>query len=130
MAKISDGYTIGSVVKCIKEVITVKRNLRLRVQPLTHLELINALSTKDPIYREEEEAFLSWWSKTPLGRRKQRALEMEAEAKLETDNSSDKKGSKKKWFIKVSWFVCNRRYKMYFLSFSFIFFRVHSFQDV
>lgn len=96
MAKISDGYTIGSIVKCIKKVITVKRNLQLRVQPLTHLELINALSTRDPIYREEEESFLSWWSKTPLGRRKQRSLEMEAEAKLEKESGSDKKGKKKK----------------------------------
>lgn len=95
MAKISDGYTIGSIVKCIKEVITCKRNLQLRVQPLAHVELINALSTKDPVYREEEESFASWWSKTPLGRRKQRAIEMEAEAKLEKE-TGDKKGKAKK----------------------------------
>lgn len=43
IAKVSDGYTIGSVVGCIKDVLTCKRNLQLRVQPLTHLELINAL---------------------------------------------------------------------------------------
>ena len=43
MAKISDGYTIGSVVACVKEVLTCKRTLQLRVQPLAHVELINAL---------------------------------------------------------------------------------------
>lgn len=43
MAKISDGYTIGAIVQCIKEVITCKRMLQLRVQPLTHAELINSL---------------------------------------------------------------------------------------
>lgn len=43
MAKISDGYTIGAIVKTIQEVITCKRMLQLRVQPLTHVELINAL---------------------------------------------------------------------------------------
>lgn len=43
MAKISDGYTIGVIVQCIKEVITCKRMLQLRVQPLTHAELINSL---------------------------------------------------------------------------------------
>lgn len=43
MAKISDGYTIGAVVKCIREVINCKRMLQLRVQPLTHVELINSL---------------------------------------------------------------------------------------
>lgn len=43
MAKVSDGYTIGSIIRCIREVITCKRNLQLRVQPLAHVELINAL---------------------------------------------------------------------------------------
>lgn len=63
MAKVSDGYTIGAVSQCIRDVITCKRMLQLRVKPLTHVELINALSTKEPVYREEEEAFLSWWAK-------------------------------------------------------------------
>lgn len=39
--------------------MTTKRMVQLRVQPLTHIELVNALSSKDPVYREEEEAFLS-----------------------------------------------------------------------
>lgn len=43
MAKISDGYTIGSVAGCITEVITCKRKLQLKLQPLTHSELINVL---------------------------------------------------------------------------------------
>lgn len=43
MAKVSDGYTIGSVAQCIRDVITCKRMLQLRVKPLTHVELINAL---------------------------------------------------------------------------------------
>lgn len=43
MAKISDGYTIGSVNASLKEVLTCKRKLQLRSQPLTHVELINAL---------------------------------------------------------------------------------------
>lgn len=43
MAKVSDGYTIGSVAGCIRDVITCKRMLQLRVKPLTHIELINSL---------------------------------------------------------------------------------------
>lgn len=31
--------------------------VQLRTHPLTHVELINALSTKDPVYKEEEDAF-------------------------------------------------------------------------
>lgn len=39
--------------------MTTKRMVQLRVHPLTHGELVNALSSRDPVYREEEEAFLS-----------------------------------------------------------------------
>lgn len=51
-------------------------------------------SLRDPVYREEEEAFSSWWSKTPLGRRHQKAIELEAQAKLEKDSGADKKRRK------------------------------------
>jgi len=43
MAKISDGYTIGAIDACLKEVMTCKRKLQLRTQPLTNAELINVL---------------------------------------------------------------------------------------
>lgn len=39
--------------------MTTKRMVQLRTHPLTHGELINALSTKDPVYCEEENAFIS-----------------------------------------------------------------------
>lgn len=51
-------------------------------------------STKDPVYREEEEAFLSFWSKTPLIRRSQKASELEIQAKLEKESGADKKRRK------------------------------------
>lgn len=38
--------------------MTTKRMVQLRTQPLIPAELINAISTKNPIYREEEDAFL------------------------------------------------------------------------
>lgn len=53
-------------------------------------------SSRDPVYREEEEAFESWWSKTPLGRRRQRVLELEEEAKLEEQAQAAKQGNGKK----------------------------------
>lgn len=40
------------------QVMTTKRMVQLRIHPLTHVELVNALSFKDPVYREEEDAFL------------------------------------------------------------------------
>lgn len=43
MAKISDGYTVGPIIKSIEEVLTCKRNLQLKIHPLAHVELINSL---------------------------------------------------------------------------------------
>lgn len=52
-------------------------------------------STRDPVYREEEESFSAWWSKTPLGKRKQKFTEMELDAKEKAKSGKDKKGKKK-----------------------------------
>ncbi|XP_011142769.1 dynein regulatory complex protein 11 [Harpegnathos saltator] len=90
MAKACDGFTIGTILEAISEVMTTKRMVQLRTHPLTHVELVNALSFKDPVYREEEDAFLGWFSKTPTCRRKQRTLELELE-KLNEANESQKK---------------------------------------
>lgn len=43
IARLSDGYTIGSIVQCLNDVLTCKRILQFRVQPLAHVELIGAL---------------------------------------------------------------------------------------
>lgn len=87
MAKACDGFTIGTILAAINDVgnlnykstlsvitlffnlkflymyitmqvMTTKRMVQLRTHPLTHAELVNALSFKDPVYREEEDAFL------------------------------------------------------------------------
>lgn len=53
------------------------------------------ISSRDPVYKEEEESFDNWWTKTPLGRRKQRAIEMEIEVQQEKENGKkDKKKGK------------------------------------
>lgn len=43
IARLSLGYTIGSIVRCLNDVLTCKRILQFRVQPLAHVELISAL---------------------------------------------------------------------------------------
>jgi hypothetical protein len=43
---------------------------------------------------EEEESFDQWWAKTPLGRKKQKTLEMELEARLENEKEGGKKKKK------------------------------------
>lgn len=46
----------------IIQVMTTKRIMQLRTHPLTHGELINALSSKDPVFCEEESAFLGLYT--------------------------------------------------------------------
>ncbi|XP_060813459.1 dynein regulatory complex protein 11 [Bombus pascuorum] len=92
MAKICDGFTIGTVFASINEVMTTKRIVQLRTHPLTHGELINALSSKDPVFREEEDTFLAWLSKIPISRKKQRALELELQKLEEESEKQQRKG--------------------------------------
>lgn len=85
---------LGSIVNCVNEVMTCKRMLQLRVHPLNPAELINVLATMTPIYKEEEEAFDLWWSKTPLVRRRLKAVEIKLEeerAALEKEMEQKKK---------------------------------------
>lgn len=49
------------------------------------------ISASDPVYREEEEAFNVWWTKTPLGRRFQKAQQAEIDEKLERESNNGKK---------------------------------------
>ena len=89
--KIAEGYTVGAMLEVIKEVITCKRALQLRVHPLTHVELISSICKLEPVYKEEEEAFVQWYLKTPIGHRKARQVEIEAELKAEQAPKSKKK---------------------------------------
>lgn len=69
--------------------MTCKRILRLAILPLQITEILKALAEFDPVYIEEEEAFIQWYIKTPLGRSRQKTLDMEAEeAKTETENKN------------------------------------------
>nr|XP_033333762.1 dynein regulatory complex protein 11 isoform X2 [Megalopta genalis] len=94
MTKICDGFTIGTVLASINEVMTTKRKVQLRTHPLTHVELINALSAKDPVYKEEEDAFLAWLTKTPIYRKKQRMHELELQQLEEANEKQKRKGKK------------------------------------
>lgn len=60
------------------------------------MKIIRLISSRDPVYKEEEEAFLNWWGKTPLGRRKQKAIEVEIEVQQEKElgKKDKKKGGK------------------------------------
>ncbi|KAJ8924583.1 hypothetical protein NQ315_000733 [Exocentrus adspersus] len=92
MTKISDGYTVGSIICTVNEVMTVKRMLQLRIHPLSPLELVNVLCKKTPVYKEEDEASEQWCSKVPIARRRARAVELllEEQAELQAKQASAK----------------------------------------
>lgn len=90
VTKISDGYSIGAIVETVNEVMTVKRKLQLRVKQLSPLELINGLAKRTPIYKEEEEALLAWWTKAPMAKRRQKAVEQLLEMEDETKTKQAK----------------------------------------
>ncbi|XP_056633947.1 dynein regulatory complex protein 11 [Diorhabda sublineata] len=95
MTRISDAYTIGSIISTIKEVMTVKRMLQLRIHPLSPLELVNALSKRIPIYKEEEDCFEQWWSKVPIVRKRARAVELLLEEQAEMQAKQQANAKKK-----------------------------------
>ncbi|XP_050535374.1 dynein regulatory complex protein 11 [Daktulosphaira vitifoliae] len=89
LAKLSSGYSVGTIIKVLQEVMTCKRVLQLTIRPLMHVEILNALARHDPVYKEEEETYIQWYSRTPLGRKNQKALEIELEKRtLESEKHS------------------------------------------
>lgn len=56
------------------------------------MELVNVLCKKTPVYKEEEEAMVAWLSKTPMNKRRQKAIEQreEEEAELQAKQANAK----------------------------------------
>ncbi|XP_068220350.1 IQ and AAA domain-containing protein 1-like [Palaemon carinicauda] len=106
LARISDGYTTGHICSVVSQVVTEQRLTKQDKTPLTAAEFIVPLSKIEPIYREEEEAFVSWFQKTPIMKKKAKLIEEELEAQglkgkqakknEAAENSNGKKGKKKK----------------------------------
>ncbi|XP_078234378.1 IQ and AAA domain-containing protein 1-like [Pogona vitticeps] len=92
LAKVSDGYSQGSLARAVQAVLTERRLLQLPKRPLNAGELLQMLARTDPIYPEEEEMIQEWYCKTPLGKRKLK----EKEEKIKAAEAKDKKKEKKK----------------------------------
>ncbi|KAK9395859.1 IQ and AAA domain-containing protein 1-like [Crotalus adamanteus] len=90
LAKVSDGYSQGSLAQAVKLVLTERRRLQLPKKPLCAGELLHMLARADPVYPEEQEMLQEWYEKTPLGRRK-----LEAEEEAETLAEAKEKKQKK-----------------------------------
>ena len=62
-------------------------------KPLQPIEFIGSLAKNEPVYREEEEAYASWYSKTAMGKKRGKYLEGDDE---DTKKEKKKPAKKKK----------------------------------
>ena len=86
------GYTSGHISKAVDATLTERRLLQQRQRPLQPVEFIAFLAKCEPIYREEEEAYGSWFSKTPMGKKREKQLGEGGDE----DGKKEKKAGKKK----------------------------------
>ena len=91
LSKVSEGYTSGSIVKAVNDTMTDRRILQQKMRPLQPIEFIGFLAKCEPIYKEEEEAYIAWYSKTPTGKKREKVLGGDDE-----EGKKEKKASKKK----------------------------------
>ncbi|XP_041936286.1 dynein regulatory complex protein 11 [Alosa sapidissima] len=103
LAKVTDGYTQGHILRAVRSVLTTRRLSQMGRRPLSAVEFIPVLARQDPVYREEEEVFKAWYSRTPLGKKRLRAAKaMDEEGEVgkakgpKGKRKKDMKGKKKK----------------------------------
>uniref|UniRef100_A0A8C9ZSF7 IQ motif containing with AAA domain 1 like n=1 Tax=Sander lucioperca TaxID=283035 RepID=A0A8C9ZSF7_SANLU len=94
LAKISDGYTPGHIVRVIQSVVTKRRILQQANRPLTAAEFVAPLAKIDPVFQEEEEALKNWYAKTPLGKKRIKAATGKEEEEAPVKGKDAKKGKK------------------------------------
>ncbi|XP_013192075.1 dynein regulatory complex protein 11 [Amyelois transitella] len=75
LARVSDSYTIGTLLAALDTVLTTKRRLQLRIRALTAQEVAVQLSSREPVYAEQDAAAETWWYKTPMEKRRQKAIQ-------------------------------------------------------
>ncbi|XP_028924517.1 dynein regulatory complex protein 11 [Ornithorhynchus anatinus] len=90
LAKVTDGFTQGQIIQVVKNVLSDRRLKQQKQKPLTAVEFIAPLASLDPVFKEEEDHFKAWYAKTPLGKRRARAL-----AEWEEGEKGKEKGKKK-----------------------------------
>ncbi|XP_077128465.1 dynein regulatory complex protein 11 isoform X2 [Ranitomeya variabilis] len=93
LAKITDGFTPGHMVQAVDTVLSDRRLRQLSQKPLAATEFLGSLSRQEPVYKEEEEAFKTWYAKTPLGKKRSKAMPGAEEEKGK--DKGKKKGTKK-----------------------------------
>ncbi|KAL6459341.1 hypothetical protein MHYP_G00328130 [Metynnis hypsauchen] len=95
LAKISDGYTQGQMVRVARGILTERRIQQLAKRPLVSAEFVAHLARTDPVFQDEEEALKAWYAKTPLGRKRVKAASGKDEEEAPAKGGKDAKKGKK-----------------------------------
>ncbi|KAM4698591.1 dynein regulatory complex protein 11 [Rhinophrynus dorsalis] len=97
LAKITDGFTPAHMVQAAEGVLNERRVGQLSRKPLAATEFLGSLCRQEPVYKEEEEAFKTWYAKTPLGKKRSKAMPggEEEGGKEKGKKKGGKKGKKK-----------------------------------
>ena len=93
LTKVSDGYTAGHIAFAVNLTLSERRILQQKNKALQPNEFIGALAKNEPVYREEDEAYFAWYSKTAMGKKRSKYVEGDEE---ETKKEKKKSGTKKR----------------------------------
>jgi len=102
LAKVTDGFTVGQIEAVIKTVLTDRRLSQMAKKAITASEFLSPLSTRDPVYKQDEDNFAEFFKKTPLGKKRAKAMKGDDEddggkgGKGKKGKKSGKKGKKGK----------------------------------
>ncbi|KOB51956.1 IQ and AAA domain-containing protein 1-like protein, partial [Operophtera brumata] len=88
LARVSDSYTIGTLLAALDTVLTTKRRLQLRIRALTAHEVAIQLSSREPVYAEHDVAADTWWSKTPQEKKRQKVMQRLEEMAQEAEEKA------------------------------------------
>lgn len=96
LAKMSVGYSVGTIETVVKQIMTDRRILSQTYNPVTPKEFFDVLLQMEPTSVKEETKFVDWYNKwTPLGKRLTERLKEQEELEKEKKESSKSKKKKK-----------------------------------
>ncbi|CAG9789481.1 unnamed protein product [Diatraea saccharalis] len=88
LSRVSDSYTIGTLLAALNDVLTTKRRLQLRIRALTAQEVAVQLSYREPVYAEQDAAADAWWYKTPMEKKRQKIMQRMQELQQEAEEKA------------------------------------------
>merc|ERR1711990_1351024 len=90
LAKVSDGYCTAQIIDVIQNTLDETRLNLTKRRKVKGEEFMTLLAKEEPLYKEKEDAYSSWYEKTPLGKKRKKLI-----SPAEDGDGGDSKGKKK-----------------------------------